>query len=405
MKRPTTGSLLRHIAGAALTAFAWALFGPFAALAAAWLLWSPDPVAQTGRAGGAGAVGAGMRAAGAHLANEWRRGGPARARRRSARRDRWHDAGGVRRKALQVEHAGLLTFRAGRALIQATDIGVRAMPDGARHAIAASKHRAPHPCADHAPPPIWPWPSTPSGPSRPTSTVEHPGSGGYFDPTDPEHARPGDWVRWPDGTVSMRVCPDAVPDNVPIGSWGQLPDGRLGRLIAVIDGGMRFDVDGQIVDVYPSRPASPDPGSQSAAGPTHPQAQPTGGQMPNQTITDPTAGQQAGPGVAELATTADLRSEIGQALGWIERAEVLAKQIQAWRDGLPERYEAAVGIGGPQTRGLTEAIGELLEAPGDATVIKQALNALRRACDQADSLGEQADAMGATGHTSGYVTA
>ncbi|HET9656414.1 MAG TPA: hypothetical protein VFP72_13745 [Kineosporiaceae bacterium] len=127
--------------------------------------------------------------------------------------------------------------------------------------------------------------------------------------------------------------------------------------------------------------------------------------MTNQTIADPTLGQGAGPGVAELATTADLRFEIGQALGWIERAEVLAEQLKAWRDGLPERYEAAVGIGGPQTKGLTEAIGELLEAQGVATVIKEALNALRRACDQADALGEQADAMGATGHTRGYVSA
>jgi hypothetical protein len=127
--------------------------------------------------------------------------------------------------------------------------------------------------------------------------------------------------------------------------------------------------------------------------------------MSNQTVADSTGGQGAGPGVAELTTTADLRFEIGQVLGWIERAEVLAEQLKQWRDGLPERYEAAAGIGGPQTQGLTTAIGELLEAQGVATVIQEALNAMRRACDQADALGEQADAMGATGHTRGYVTA
>lgn len=127
--------------------------------------------------------------------------------------------------------------------------------------------------------------------------------------------------------------------------------------------------------------------------------------MSNQTTADPTERQGAGAGVAELATTADLRHEIGQVLGWIERAEVLAEQFKQWRDGLPERYEGAASIGGPQTRGLTEAIGELLEAQGVASVMTEALNALRRACDQADALGEQADAMGATGHTRGYVTA
>jgi hypothetical protein len=86
--------------------------------------------------------------------------------------------------------------------------------------------------------------------------------------------------------------------------------------------------------------------------------------MSNQTVADSTGGQGAGPGVAELTTTADLRFEIGQVLGWIERAEVLAEQLKQWRDGLPERYEAAAGIGGPQTQGLTTAIGELLEAQG-----------------------------------------
>jgi hypothetical protein len=127
--------------------------------------------------------------------------------------------------------------------------------------------------------------------------------------------------------------------------------------------------------------------------------------MTNQTVTDPTVGQGVGSGVAELNTTADLRVEIGQVLGWIERAEVRAQQLHQWRGGLPERYEAAVATGGPQTRGLTTGIGELLEALGVAESIGQALNALRRACDQADALGEHADAMGASGHTSGFISA
>lgn len=344
MNRPTPGSFLRHLAGVALTAFAWALFGPIAALAAAWLLWSPDPVAETGRVGGAGAVGAGAHAAGAHLANEWRRGGPARAHRRSARRTRWDKAGGARRKALQAEHAAVLVWRAGRSLIQATDIGVRAMPDGARHAIAASKHRAPR----DAPAPF---PPTRPAPTRPASPTPDQATGPH--------------------TGAPRPSTTAGPDS----------------------------------RTSPGPASPPNPGSQPAAGPARPQEQPPGGQMTDQTIADPTAGQGAGPGIAELATTADLRFEIGQVLGWIERAEVLAAQLKQWRDGVPERYEAAAAIGGPQTRGLTEAISELLEAHGDATVMREALNALRRACDQADALGEQADSMGATGHTRGYVTA
>ena len=338
------GGLARAAGVGVLIVFTYLALGPLPAIAGAWLLMSPDPIAATGRAGGVGAVGAGAKAAGAYLAQEWRRGGPARARRRSARRDRWWHARGWRRKGLQVEHGAVLAYRGLRCIPVAGNRGAHAMPGGARHAAAAARARRRAlrggPAAHRAPtgkPPVGESGAGPAWSPPPTAPP----------PANPRQPQPGP---------------------------------------------------------SPSAPAPTSPGGRPATGTAAPT---TGGQMSNDDYPAAGAGGAGptGPGGGELTTTADLRDEITAMQALIEQAEVLAGQLRDWQAGLPDRYEAAAGVGGPQTQGLTEAVNEVTEAAGDGDAFGQGLNALRRACDQADVLGEQADAMGADGHTRGYVTA
>jgi hypothetical protein len=341
----TRAASLARVAGAAvLIVLTYLALGPLPAIAGAWLLMSPDPIAATGRAGGVGAVGAGAKAAAAYLAQEWRRGGPARARRRSARRDRWWRAGGWRRSALRLEHAVVLAYRGLRSVPIAGSRGVHAMPGGARHATAAAKARRQ---------------ALRGGPAAHRATtgntrIGRSGAGpAWTPPPTPQHA--------------------ATPQSH-----------QPGR--------------------SPAAQAPTSPGGHPAAGTPAPT---TGGQMSNEDY--PAAGggevDPTMPGGGELTTTADLRQEIAVVQARIEQAEVLAGQLREWQSGLPDRYQAAAGVGGPQTRGLTEAVNEVTEAAGDGAAFGQGLNALRRACDQADVLGEQADAIGADGHTRGYVPA
>lgn len=350
MIAPSLGGFLRLLGAAVLVALTYLALGPLPAIAGAWLLWSPDPVAETGRAGGVGAAGAGARAAAAHLAQEWRRGAPARARRRSERRDRWWDAGGWRRGALHVEHAGVLAYRGLRSLVVAGSRGLHAMPGGARHGVATARHHAPRGRAAARP-------VTPANTTAPTSPVAGPTSP-VAGPTTPPSTPP------PAGGSSRTPTPGlAAPEGAPSSPGGRVAAGTA----APITGGQMTDHDYAAAD--------------------------GGGVGP------------AGPGSGELTTTADLRAEVTHMQGLIEQAEVLAGQLRDWQAGLPDRYEAAAGAGGPQTQGLSDAVGEVTEAAGDGPAFGQALNALRRACDQADVLGEEADAIGAGGHTSGYVSA
>ena len=108
-------------------------------------------------------------------------------------------------------------------------------------------------------------------------------------------------------------------------------------------------------------------------------------------------------GTGELTNTEQLRQEIHTVQGLIEQAEGLAGLLRDWQRGLDDSYESGAAAGGPKTRALDEAVTAVTEADADALVLAEALNIVRRACEQADALGEQADAMGADGHTSGYV--
>lgn len=110
-------------------------------------------------------------------------------------------------------------------------------------------------------------------------------------------------------------------------------------------------------------------------------------------------------GGSELATTDDLRAECGVIAGLLEEAAVLGGLLKDWQCGLPEAYEGGNAGGGPKTKALDEAVGSVAESGDDGQALGDALGGIRQACDQADSLGEHAAAMGADGHTKGYVTA
>ncbi len=119
--------------------------------------------------------------------------------------------------------------------------------------------------------------------------------------------------------------------------------------------------------------------------------------MSTQTTTAPV-------GAAELATTDDLRHECEVIAGLLEEAAVLGGLLKDWQTGLPDAYEAGHALGGPKTKALDEAVDEVAESGDDGSPGRR-LNSIRQACDQADSLGEHAAAMGADGHTKGYVPA
>jgi hypothetical protein len=120
--------------------------------------------------------------------------------------------------------------------------------------------------------------------------------------------------------------------------------------------------------------------------------------MSTQTTTAPVGG-------SELATTDDLRAECGVIAGLLEEAAVLGGLLKDWQTGLPDAYEAGNAAGGPKTRALDEAVAAVSEAGDDGQALGEALGGIRQACDQADSLGEHAAAIGADGHTKGYVPA
>jgi hypothetical protein len=119
--------------------------------------------------------------------------------------------------------------------------------------------------ARQAPPPVPPaWQGTDDpdiiDEAGQIETVVHPGSGHFGDPTTPDRAQAGDWVRWPDGTIGRYGLIEDTPGGPRGGQWAVLPDGRCGRITAVTDTGLRLDLgDGQYIDVPRSRqtPAVP----------------------------------------------------------------------------------------------------------------------------------------------------
>ena len=100
-----------------------------------------------------------------------------------------------------------------------------------------------------------------------------------------------------------------------------------------------------------------------------------------------------------------MRAECAEVARLLEEAAVLGGLLKDWQKRLPDAYEAGNAAGGPKTRSLDEAVASVSEAGEDGQALGEALSGIRSACDQADSLGEHAAAMGAEGHTQGYVPA
>ena len=364
-----TRGVFRIAGGATASVVLFALLGPIGLLLGAWLTFSPDPVASTGRSGGTGALAAGGRAAGSHLANEWRRGAPARQRRRTERRDRWWDAGGWRRRALSLEHRLILAGRALKSLFVAGREAAQAAPKGARQAVAADRERraarrerrrtgqdpaaadpagaVPDPTADPAADPG----ADPNGSANPS------GSAGPGDPPPLQDS-------------GSEPAPGGAPPGAPQETPQQTPQG------------------------------TPEGTPQTQGDPMAGNTTTTGSTTTGSTAAD---GAEAGPGSGELQNTGDLRAETVAVQQLISEAELLAGLLRDWQTALPDRHTAGVAAGGPSTRALREAVEEVTSAGGDAVALGEATGLLRRACDQADALGEQAAAMGASGHTRGYV--
>jgi hypothetical protein len=141
---------------------------------------------------------------------------------------------------------------------------------------------------------------------------------------------------------------------------------------------------------------SPNSDGQPAAGQATPQPT-TGEPMPDTT--------ESALGSGELTNTSDLRAEVTTTQILLEQAELLSNLLGDWQEALPENYTTGAAAGGPYTTALTEAVQEVSQVDGDAKQLGQALNGIRRACDKADSIGQTADALGATGHTKGYANA
>jgi hypothetical protein len=345
-----TGVARRAAIGAVMAVGLYLAFGPLGGLAGLWFAFSPDAVAATGRSGGTGALAAGGRAAWGYLADEWRRGAPARQRRRTARRDRWWAAGGIRRRALTAEHGLVIATRFLRSLWPAGKHGAHAIPAGARQAVAAERARRRRRRAGET-----------GGRHRADST------GRLGGPADAPGTTPAGATEPVEPSAGRQNSGDRPVTGAP-------PHPRL-----------------------PLETPAAQPGPQPGEG----------DQM---TVTDTAPAQADGdhgqaPGDGELQHTSDLRAEVAAICQMLEEAGVLAGLLRDWQTEVPDRYQQGVAAGGPNTRALRDAVGEIVEAGGDAAALGEALGALRRACDQADALGDQAGAMGADGHTRGYVPA
>lgn len=355
MRRGTGADAVLGGAGAVLgvlgIAATFAVLGPLGAIIVAWLVFSPDAVADTARGGGAGAIGAAAAAAKDYLTDEWRAGGPARQHRRTARRDRWWAAGALRqdgtrsrvgvwlRRALAVEHGLVLAGRGLRTAVVAAARAVAVLPAGAKAgAEAARQHRAGR-----------------TAPIEPGATEP-----GASEPTAPASAAPAAPTA-PAGPVAAPATPGTGPAT---------------------------------------GPAPIDPGADSGAGQENRAT--TGDDVTTPTTT---ASSTALVGASELTTTQDLRAECEQVAHLLEAAAVLGGLLKDWQTRLPDAYAAGNAAGGPKTRALDEAVAAVSEAGDDGQALGEALGAIRLACDQADSLGEEAAAIGADGHTKGYLPA
>jgi hypothetical protein len=109
-------------------------------LALAYWLAAPDPVT----AGARTASGTAARAAGTGARSHWAAGRGQRQARRTKRRDRWWQAGGVRRAALRAEHAGVWSWGAGKTAAGVTAAAVRPVPSAVKDGWnrGQDRHRA-----------------------------------------------------------------------------------------------------------------------------------------------------------------------------------------------------------------------------------------------------------------------
>jgi hypothetical protein len=366
---------------------AFGVLGPFGAIAVGWFLLSPDPAASTARGGGVGAIGAAASAATGYLADEWRAGGPARQRRRNARRDRWLAAGGWRARALDYEHGAVIAWRVIRSGVVAIVRGAAAIPAGVMAgAEAAREHRARRD-------------TTPVTESEPDSVTAEAGDHTTADAGGEQVIHQDDltYVLEAQGHTCPRCGTAWQPDVVTLSDGSQ-----LARMRCPNCGAHRPAHDGEIPTDTPTT-ARP----RGDGGPTDSGGHPATGQAPppptgeGMTQTDTTTHA----GGAELTNTGDLRAEVIAMQTLIEEAEILGALLQTWQNGLSDAYESGNAAGGPKTRALDEAVAAVSEAGADGAAFGDALSEIRLACDQADALGEEAASMGADGHTKGFVPA
>lgn len=109
-------------------------------------------------------------------------------------------------------------------------------------------------------------------------------------------------------------------------------------------------------------------------------------------------------GGSELATIADLRSEVGDVDARLCEAADLMAGISDWASTLSERYAAAPYA----TAGLTGAIGAVVEALGAMPPLDDAVELLAAVTDEAaraEALGEVADELGASGDVDAFRAA
>jgi hypothetical protein len=109
-------------------------------LGALYWVAAPDPVT----AGARTASGTAARAAGTGARSHWAAGRGQRKARRTKRRDRWWQAGGVRRAAFRAEHAGVWSWGAGKTAAGVTAAAVRPVPSAVKDGWnrGQDRHRA-----------------------------------------------------------------------------------------------------------------------------------------------------------------------------------------------------------------------------------------------------------------------